>query len=170
MSLPQGRQDLVGNLVVSGSTELGIPVGVNISSGSATTGNEILLPNPGTQVALLAMPCGSTLFAMSIYSTSGAPDFATPTDSQTTSTVGAKQYFLIGNSTATNKYLKLKLSNNSGSSLAPTGLAVLSLERILSPEDLLSGVMGNAGSVVSSTHYGPDGSPGTGAFGITQGN
>ena len=170
MSLPTARQDLSGNLVVSGSTELNIPVGVAITAGSASTSNEITLPNPGTQIALVQMPCGSCLLQMSIYSTSASPNFASPTDSLTTSTTASVPVFLVGDSTSTNKYLELRVTNNSGSDLAPTRLVLLSLERIISPLDLLSGVMANAGGVVNGTHYGPDGSSGTGAFGLTAGN
>ena len=166
MSLPQGRQDLVGNLVISGSTELNIPVGVNISTGSSSTSNEVSVPNPGTQIVLVQMPSGSVLCQLSIYETNA--DFVTPTDSKTSLT--GLPLFLIGNSTTTLDKLKVKLSNNSGSTLAPTNLALLSLCKVPSPEDLLSGVMGNAASVVQGTHYGPDGSAGTGAFDLTQGN
>lgn len=172
MSLPTGRQDIVGNLVLSGSSDLNIAVGVNIATGSAgaVISNEITIPNPGTNIALVQMPCGSTLVQMSIYSTSGSPNFASATDQITTSTTASVPNFLVGDSSSTNKYLKLKIQNNSGVSLAPTKLVLLCLDRILSPEDLLSGVMANAGAVVNSTHYGPDGSSGTGTFGLTSGN
>jgi hypothetical protein len=170
MSLPTSRQDLVGNLVLSGSSDLNLPVGVNISTGTAATSNEITIPNPGTNIALVQMPCGSTLVQMSIYSTSGSPDFASPTATLTTSTTASVKNYLVGDSSSTNKYLKLRITNNSGVSLAPTQLVLLCLNRILSPEDLLSGVMANAGGVVNSTHYGPDGSSGTGTFGLTSGN
>lgn len=167
MSLPSGKQDLFGNLVVSGSTELNLPVGVNITTGNSSTSSEIRLYNAGTNIVLCQMPSGAALIQLSIYTGSGNANFASPTDSLTVT--NGNQVFLIGNNTA-GQYCQVKITNNSGITLAPTKLALLPLVKYVEGVDLLSGDRGNAGQGMASTHNTPDGSTGNGQFGLTQGN
>lgn len=166
MSLPSGKADIFGNLVVSGSTELNIPVGVNISNGSSATSSEIPLPNPGTNIVLVQMGSGDITAALSVYETSA--DFVTPTDSQRS--LNGQQLFLKGNSTTTLNKCKVRITNNSGTSLAPVQLGLFPLVKYIEGVDLLSGDRGNAHQGMNSTHLTPDGSTGTGAFVLTEGN
>ena len=165
MSLATGKQDIFGNLVVSGSTELNVPVGVNITTGNSTTSNAITLPNAGTNVFLCKMPSGACLIQLSIYTTNA--DFATPTDSVTVTS--GNPVYLKGNNTA-GQFAKVKITNNSGVTLAPVEVALFPLIQYVEGVDLLSGDRGNAAQAMGSTHNTPDGSTGNGNFVLTAGN
>lgn len=151
--------------MVSGSTELNLPVGVNITTGNSSTSNAITLPNAGTNIVLVQMPSGSCLIQLSIYTT--VADFVTPTDSVTVT--NGNPVWLKGNNTA-GQFAKIKITNNSGTTLAPTQLGFLPMIKYVEGVDLLSGDRGNAAQGMTSTHNTPDGSTGNGNFAFTQGN
>lgn len=165
MSLPTEKANLFGNLVVSGSTELDLPVGVNISTGNASTSDAIFLPNAGTNVVLCQMPSGACLIQLSIYTSS--PDFGSPTDAVTVT--NGNPVYLVGNNTA-GQYAQIRITNNSGATLAPVELVLMPLVKYIEGVDLLSGDRGNAAQGMGSTHLTPDGSSGTGQFSLTEGN
>ena len=165
MSLATGKQDLFGNLVVSGSTELNIPVGVNITNNTGVTSAAITLPNAGTNLVLCKMPSGTCTVALSIYTT--VADFASPTDTATSLT--GIPLFLKGDNTA-GQFAKIRITNTSGGAIAPTQLVFMPLVQYVEGVDLLSGNRGNAAAAVNSTHNTPDGSSGSGAFVLTAGN
>lgn len=125
MSLPTGRQDLVGNLVLAGSAELGMPVGSTIATGESLTSNEISVPCGATAMYLCDLTSGTATVEIFSFETSGAPGSA---DDSVTVLTGLRTYVKADTST-TNKLVQVKITNNSGSNmiLEASALQVLGL-------------------------------------------
>lgn len=158
MSLPTGRQDLVGNLVLAGSAELGMPVGSTIATGASLTSNEFQVPCGASVQYLCDLTSGTATVEIFTYSVTATPGSA---DDSVTVLTGLPTY-VMADTSETNKYVQVKITNNSGSNMILEKSAVQVLG-LLEAKEQFAG-RGNAlVYAVASDHNGN----GTGAYVLT---
>lgn len=151
MSLPSGRQDVVGNLVLAATSELSLTGTIN--NGASKTSNDITVPVPATCVLLVQLSSGTA--RVSIDAHSGTPTFPSVNGDDSQQVISGEQVYVYVDTDATNNKVTARITNNSGTTLTISEAALLVLAKLEDKENFYG--RGNALMSVASTAMG-DGS------------
>lgn len=164
MSLPLARGNMVGVLTVSASTDLNIPVGSTLTSGSTTTSSTISVPVQCTAAVLVQLSSGTATIQVDV--STGTPAFSSPV--ATYQVIRGEPVFLLANTTVTvtpvangpdtvvnTTNVAVRIINQSGTSLTVSKLGMLVLGKVKADQDVYT--IANGLSMLGGPHNNKDG-------------